>query len=124
MQTVIEAKAGVVLPTGEAGIQMFERVDCDRGHELAKFPNESRDVIVISTGFDPTNKHVERPSCVCQLTANSVCLLQESTRILRFGGLLFVYGIPQELGLWGERLSGMRDETQQMVFKYWIALEL
>jgi len=43
---------------------------------------------------------------------------------LRFGGLLFVYGIPQELGLWGERLSGMRDEMQQIGFQYWIALEL
>lgn len=51
-------------------------------------------------------------------------LLGEGIRILRTGGLLFVYGHPRELPMWGERLAATRTESARMVFKYWIALDL
>lgn len=58
------------------------------------------------------------------LSADSKHLLSEGVRTLRHGGLLFVYGHPRELPLWGEALSAASGETWRMVFKYWIALEL
>ena len=59
-----------------------------------------------------------------RLTAEAERGLRESVRLLRLGGLLFVYGIPHDLAFVGEQLSRMRDETQEMVFKYWIVLDI
>jgi len=56
------------------------------------------------------------------LDADSEHLLREGVRLLRAGGLLFVYSHPRELPRWGELLSRTNDEATRMVFKYWIAL--
>jgi DNA modification methylase len=91
---------------------------------LTHLPALGTDSVVISTRFDPTGKLQDSPPANCCLNDNSIQLLQESVRALRLGGLLYVYGTPPELPLWGEYLSRLRDENSQMVFKYWIALNI
>lgn len=82
----------------------------ESGDALRSLPPESRAVIVLSAGGG--------------FAEDATALLDECLRILRTGGLLFVYGHPRELPLWGERLAATRTESARMVFKYWIALEL
>ena len=51
-------------------------------------------------------------------------LLTETLRVLQPGGLLFIYGDPAELPTWGEYLLTAPEIAEQVVFKYWIALDL
>src|SRR2546430_6499763 len=91
---------------------------------LLNLPDENKDNIAISTFFDIESKSSAISPASFKLTDNSMRLLQESARILRFGGLLFVYGIPHQLTHFGQYLSFLRDEKMQMIFKYWISLEI
>jgi DNA modification methylase len=50
--------------------------------------------------------------------------LREALRVLRPGGLLFIYGEPAELANWGEALMTQSEFVAQATFKYWIALDL
>jgi site-specific DNA-methyltransferase (adenine-specific) len=92
--------------------------------DLAMLAPDSRDAIVISTRFSPAARRCASPPRDLRLSKSSVLLLREAGRALRFGGLLFVYGAPRELALWGQHLDSLRDDAMQMVFKYWIALDL
>lgn len=96
----------------------WEQIATANGDAVRKQPAESRAVLLVSTHFDPRAAAPER------LTPESGTLLAECVRMLRPGGLLFVYGHPRELPFWGERFAAARGETWRMVFKYWIALEL
>ncbi len=70
---------------------------------------------MISVGAkDPTTAQV----------ANELRVLQQAFEALRPGGLLFLYGEPQVLALWGEQLLTEPALTSQLQFKYWIAIEL
>src|SRR5688572_18585924 len=80
------------------------------GEALVSLPGESRAVVAISTNG--------------AFTEDAGRLLNESVRVLRTGGLLFVYGQPRELPLWGEHLALAGDDAARLVFKYWIALDL
>ena len=102
----------------------FELIEYDSVGGLAHLQAESKNVIVISAKFDQLEKFHSSPPGDCRLTDNSIQLMQECVRALRFGGLLFIYGTPHELPFWGQRLSQMRDDNLQMVFKYWIALDI
>ncbi len=51
-------------------------------------------------------------------------LIAESLRLLRLGGLLFIYGKPSELPLWGEHILATVELSAQAVFKYWLALDI
>src|SRR6185369_6549037 len=105
-------------------ISTWECIESEPHRALSALPAESRDLILISTFFNPEDKlHPVLPSHYL-LTEETRQLLAESSRILRFGGLLFVYGLPHHLPFWGEYLSKIQDSGQQMVFKHWIALEL
>jgi len=63
---------------------------------------------------------------ISQLKATPLAqeLMAEALRVLRPGGLLFVYGEPQELAFWGEHLLVSPELAAQSTFKYWIALDL
>jgi DNA modification methylase len=95
-----------------------------RENDLANFPTESRDVIVVSTAFNPAAKSEVQSPVNSGLSENSISLLDKAVRALKYGGLLFVYGLPSDLAFWGEHLSEFSDGTQQMIFKYWIALDI
>lgn len=92
--------------------------------QIQKIPNESLDVVILNTRFDILAKEDASPARANVLTDNSRFLLEESTRALKAGGLLFVYGLPKDLPFLGEFLSQHRCESGQMIFKYWIALDI
>ncbi len=82
--------------------------------ELA-LPDASRAVVVISA----LSGGARMP-----LMLGAQKLLAEALRVLSPGGLLFVYGAPEELAWWGEYLRTTPELVTQAVFKYWIALDL
>lgn len=83
--------------------------------DTADFADGSQMLVVISAGSRVSQTH---------LNASAGTLLAESLRVLRAGGLLFIYGQPQELSVWGEQLLVAPDMVAQALFKYWIALDL
>lgn len=95
-----------------------------RPEQLSKLADGSQGLIVISTGFEPDDKQRSHPPANEELTAPALAVLEDGARLLRFGGLLFVYGLPLELAVWGERLASRRTVAWQLIFKYWIALDL
>ncbi len=86
--------------------------------------DESRGLIIISTGFDPATKQAGPAVAAWELTAEARRCVQECARVLRPGGLLFVYGLPRDNAVWGEALASLDSESSRLVFKYWIALDL
>ena len=85
--------------------RLFEQIYSKDERHLAAVADASRGVVVLSTGFDPACKTASHPPRDLHLTAASEKLLQECARVLRIGGWLFVYGLPEELSLWALRLS-------------------
>lgn len=104
--------------------QSWEWINHEPIKSLSNLPSESRNVIVISTFFNPADKLSLAPPRNYSLTDDSVRLLTECARVLRFGGLLFIYGLPHHLAFWGQCLSNLRDARLQMLFKYWITLDI
>lgn len=86
--------------------------------------DESQGLIAVSLAFNPADKQCARLPENYQLTADARRTINECARLLRPGGLLFVYGTPNELPFWGERLARMQDAPGPLVFKYWIALDI
>ena len=117
-------KADTIQTTRVQLAPALPRVDFNRKNGLGAWSDNSKGVIVIRTGFDPAERQTTHPNSGLRLSENSVRLLQESVRILRMGGLLLVYGPPQQLAHWGGLLFRTRDPIHQMIFKYWIALDL
>jgi site-specific DNA-methyltransferase (adenine-specific) len=96
------------------------------GHDekrIRQIPNESLDVVILNSHFDVHTKE-SLPVGTYALTPNSRFLLDECIRILKTGGLLFVYGLPKDLPFWGEYLDKSRPDSGRMIFKYWIALDI
>jgi len=102
----------------------FESIRFSTGGGFARLPAGSRDVVAVSTKFTPGDKFSVQLSGEIRLTENSERLLLECARLLKFNGLLWVYGPPRELAVWGAQLSALRGEDWQMVFKYWFALDI
>ncbi|HMF57308.1 MAG TPA: site-specific DNA-methyltransferase [Pyrinomonadaceae bacterium] len=103
---------------------LWERIDSEPLEKLRVLCSESKSVIVISTFFDPLDKLDKASPANYQLTGTSIDLIKQCKRVLRIGGLLFVYGLPHHLSLIGQHLSYLRDNKTQMLFKYWITLDL
>lgn len=104
--------------------QTWEVIDYNHFESLKALKDESKSVIVLSTFFNPKTKlHLIEPQNF-KLSNNSIRLLDECTRVLTFGGLLFVYGLPHDLPYFGEYLSSVSNEKLQMLFKYWITLDI
>lgn len=85
--------------------------------QIAALKSESYAVITISSYFQTADKAPISPDNFC-LSQNSIGLLNESIRVLKYGGLMFVYGLPHDLCYFGEYLSN----SSEMLFKYWITL--
>ncbi|MFX1519033.1 MAG: DNA-methyltransferase [Promethearchaeota archaeon] len=84
---------------------------------------DSYDTIVISTNFDPNEKYVNQNLDSLRLE-NSIKILKVAFRILKQGGLLFVYGLPKVLPHLGVFLDSLENQNSKLVFKYWIALDI
>ncbi len=93
----------------------FPRIDFVAHSATASLADGSCGVVVISAGAGVSQW---RPSPLAQ------DLMAEALRLLRPGGLLYVYGEPQILAFWGEHLLTSAELAAQSVFKYWIALDL
>jgi len=94
------------------------------GSGFVHLPAESRDAVVVSSRFVPGRRFAVPPHSEITLTPITERLLAECARLLKPNGTLWVYGTPHELAIWGERLSGLRGEGWQMMFKYWFALDI
>jgi DNA modification methylase len=94
----------------------------DRDGNLSTIKQESYNAIVISTASEFSRGN--NTPTVSALSRHSISLLAHVTRLLKYGGLLFIYGRPHELVVWGRFLSTDSHSAQQMVFKHWIALDI
>ena len=94
-----------------------------RSGALEGIEAESMDVVVISSFFDANDKE-NVISQQFQLSENSRTLLAEAMRVLKRGGLLFIYGLPHALPYWGRELMLAAIGETRMEFKYWIALDI
>jgi DNA modification methylase len=84
---------------------------------------DSYNTIVVSTNFDPNEKYVDQ-NCGSSRLENSVKILKIAFRLLKKGGLLFVYGLPKVLPHFGAFLDSLEDQRSRLIFKYWIALDI
>ena len=101
----------------------WKTIICGRSNALERIEAESTDVVVISTFFKRNEK--ERVAAhPLELSENSSTLLAEARRVLKRGGLLFIYGLPQTLPYWGRNLMLAVGGETRMEFKYWIALDI
>lgn len=102
----------------------WETIKFNNLEQISSISDESRDVIVISSHFEPKEKLQRCPPSGYILDNDVKRLLTECARVLKFGGLLFVYGLPQHLAYWGEFLYFYRSDGTQLLFKYWVALDI
>src|SRR5688500_9891420 len=93
----------------------FVRIDCASAGATAGRVSDANDLVVISAGG---------ASSTIQTAPGASDLLAEALRLLRPGGLLFIYGAPEELSLWGDALLATPELAAQAIFKYWIAIDL
>ena len=95
--------------------KLFTRIHFVSSRDTAHLADGSRDTVAISTSSGVL---------LHQLTAPAQALIAESLRLLRPGGLLFIYGTPAELPHWGQHILASAELSPQVVFKYWIALDI
>ncbi len=101
----------------------WKTILCGRSNALEKVETESTDAVVISSFFESEDKQSAGHEQF-ELSENSSTLLAEAKRVLKRGGLLFIYGLPQALPYWGRNLMLSTDGEARMEFKYWIALDI
>lgn len=91
---------------------------------LAGIDSGSIDTILLNTKFDISAKSRPVEPATFEVSIDTVNLVNESLRTLKFGGLLFVYGLPHELPYIGEFITNNNFEDTTGIFKYWITLEI
>lgn len=96
------------------------------GNEAAvrRVADQSVDVLILNSKFAIESKDQGGEHRGLVLTENSKWLVDQGVRMLKPGGLLLVYGLPQELPFFGEYLDSRRKEASYMIFKYWLALDI
>jgi len=96
---------------------------------LDQFKNSSVDVLVVSTNFNPSEKYdcsiigLNDESTSLRLR-DTKAILNSGFRILKNGGLLFVYGLPKWLPHLAVFLDSLENANSKMIFKNWIAIDL
>ena len=85
---------------------------------------EVYDTLFIKSYFTISNladsSRITKNSSMLTDTFNAI---KESYRILRTGGLLFVYGIPKHLPYYADFLNNLVTKHDKYLFKYWISVE-
>lgn len=103
----------------------WETIYSSVNQDLSNIPDESRDVIVLSTFSNIDNYHKDNIAPAnYQLSDHTIKLLDHCSRILRLGGLLFIYGNPHQLPFIGQYLYWLKDSNIEIIFKYWISLAI
>lgn len=105
-------------------INNFVTLNSDKVDKNQHLLEETKDVLLINTCFNVSNKNSSISPGNKRLSRNSINLLKDSINALKFGGLLFIYGLPNDLTYFGEFLANYRTETIKTVFKYWITLAI
>jgi len=105
---------------------MFEETRYNPSDSLKTIHN-SYDVILLNCNFDINqiynSNHI--PQKYQYLIEEIVKKeLDKCFKLLRKGGLLFVYNIPKYLIFYGNSLNKIKNENSKMLFKYWIALDI
>jgi DNA modification methylase len=90
---------------------------------LEEIGDQTQDAVVVSTFFDPCKNEQSLPRGLV-LTKSSHSIIEHCFRILKKGGLAFIYGKPSELWLWAETFNSTNDPKAKMIFKYWTALDI
>ncbi len=94
---------------------------------LPELPESEFDVILLNTNFDIKeiyNIDIIENAIITKIQNKLKNMLQSCFSSLKNGGLLFIYGIPKHLILYGELLNVIHDEKSKMLFKYWIGLDI
>ena len=94
---------------------LFKRIHFVSSRDTTHLPTTLLEVIAVSAASGVMHGKLIPPARD---------LLAESLRMLRPGGLLFIYGRPAELPHWGEHILATAELSAQVVFKYWIALDI
>jgi len=99
-----------------------------RSSDIHAYAPGSFDVVVVATYVDPDELdccRVPGDSAAYIHRIGTTCtLLSDASRLLKDGGLLFVYGFPGVLPSLAVRLNALFDGEHRLLFKYWIGLEL
>ncbi len=93
----------------------FKRIHFVSSRDTAHLPAVLYDALAISTANGVAHGKLLPPA---------QDLIAESLRLLRPGGLLFLYGTPAELPHWGDHILATAELSAQAVFKYWLALDI
>ena len=93
----------------------FKRIHFVSSRDTAHLPAALYDALAVSTANGVAHGKLIAPPQV---------LLAESLRLLRPGGLLFIYGCPAELPHWGQHILATAELSVQAIFKYWLALDI
>lgn len=91
---------------------------------LSNLENQSQSVVVLNTFFDPEERFLPLSPQTQELTAFTIEVLEEINRVLKFGGLFFIFGLPSQLPIFGQYLETNEIQDSKTVFKYWISLDL
>lgn len=115
----------------EENMNMEQKIDTiyNFKEKIQRMPSNSVDVLVISTYFDPTEKYISQKIALndklTKLRLEKIhSMIRSAVRVLKDGGLLFIYGIPKWLPYAATFLDDWKDEKFRMIFKYWIALDI
>jgi DNA modification methylase len=106
---------GTSLPRMIANSNSFTRIQCRAADDVQDLPGDTFALVCLAVSGGCEQQ---------ELTPAARALLREALRVLRPGGLLFVYGEPAELSSWGEALLRDPELSATSIFKYWIALDL
>lgn len=88
--------------------------------------NDLYDVIVVNTFFEVSeiqNHSVVSEKEIINRINISQNLIDKAAKLLKDGGLLFVYGLPKHLPFYAVNLNKKEIDEHHFLFKYWIALE-
>jgi site-specific DNA-methyltransferase (adenine-specific) len=92
--------------------------------DLEKDELNSFDAVIINTSF--SIEAFGSPSIIdlkSEFIKTTQSLIEKSIPLLKDGGLLFVYGLPNYLGVIGDFITNHKEEDYSYLFKYWIACE-
>ncbi len=85
------------------------------------------DVIVINTSFnkEEINNHsvISNDKEILKRIDETNFLIRKASSLLKEGGLIFVYGLPKFLPLFGKYMNFLKLDSYKLYFKYWISAE-